>query len=56
MPLLWGEHVIGWANADVTNGTLQVVPGFIGAAPRGSEFRRALDAEIAQLERFLTPR
>lgn len=56
MPLLWGEHIIGWANAAVTNGTLQVAPGFLGAAPRGRDFRRALDAEIARLTTFLQPR
>ncbi|HEY1935052.1 MAG TPA: crosslink repair DNA glycosylase YcaQ family protein [Acetobacteraceae bacterium] len=56
MPLLWGEQVIGWANATVTNSGLQVVPGFVGAAPKGRDFRNALDAEIPRLETFLTPR
>ncbi|HVC60319.1 MAG TPA: crosslink repair DNA glycosylase YcaQ family protein [Acetobacteraceae bacterium] len=56
MPLLWGEHVIGWANAIITNGAVDLVPGFIGAAPKGRDFRRALDAEIARLATFLQPR
>jgi len=56
MPLLWGERVIGWANASVTNGTLRVAPGFPGTAPKGRDFRRALDAEIARLSTFLQPR
>ena len=56
MPLLWGEHVIGWANAAVTDGTLQVTPGFSGTAPKDRAFRQALDAEIAQLTTFLQPR
>jgi hypothetical protein len=56
MPLLWEEHVIGWANAAVTKGTLRVTPGFIGAAPKGREFRRELDAEIERLTIFLQPR
>jgi uncharacterized protein YcaQ len=56
MPLLWGEQVIGWANATVTNGTPQVTPGFSGSVPKGHDFRRALDAEIARLTTFLQPR
>ena len=56
MPLLWGEHVIGWANASVVDGAVQVTTGFIGAAPKGPAFRRALDAEIASLAAFLQPR
>jgi uncharacterized protein len=55
LPLLWGEQVIGWANAAVANGALQVTPGFVGAAPKGGDFRRALDEEIARLEAFLLP-
>lgn len=56
LPLLWGEHVIGWANASVVKGTLQVTPGFVGAAPKDAAFRRALDAEIALFRAFLEPR
>ena len=56
MPLLWGEHVIGWANASVTNGAVQVTPGFRDAAPKGRDFRDALAAEIARLTTFLQPR
>jgi uncharacterized protein YcaQ len=56
MPLLWGDDVIGWANASVTNGTLQVLPGFTHAAPKGRDFRQAFDAEIARLTAFLQPR
>lgn len=54
MPLLWGEHVIGWANVTTRNGKLDVELGFTVAKPRGAEFRRELDAEIARLEEFLT--
>jgi len=56
MPLLFGEHVIGWANAAVTKGKLQVKPGFIGAAPKGHNFSRALEDEIARLTMFLKGR
>lgn len=56
MPLLWGDRVIGWANASITDGVLQVTPGFVDTTPKGRGFRNALDAEIARLETFLTPR
>jgi uncharacterized protein len=56
MPLLWGEHVIGWANATVTNGTLRITSGFSGTAPKSREFGRALDAEIERFKTFLQPR
>jgi uncharacterized protein len=56
MPLLWGERVIGWVNAAVTKGTLQVASGFSSAAPKGRDFRRAFDAEVARLTDFLQPR
>jgi uncharacterized protein YcaQ len=56
MPLLWGEQVIGWANAAVTNGTLQVIPGFTDAAPKGRDFRQAFAAEVDRLTMFLQPR
>jgi hypothetical protein len=53
MPLLWGDDVIGWANAAVDGGTLRVECGFVGTRPAGREFSRELDAEIARLEAFL---
>jgi len=56
MPMLWGEHVIGWANASASDGAVEVTPGFIGTAPKDRGFRRALDEEIARLETFLQPR
>ena len=56
LPLLWGDRVIGWVNARVEGGALQVEPGFVGARPRGAEFRRELEAEIARLAAFLGAR
>ena len=53
MPLLWGDQVIGWANVSVTGGKLDVATGFAGRAPTGAAFRRALDAELARMARFL---
>ncbi|MCG7360777.1 winged helix DNA-binding domain-containing protein [Roseomonas sp. ACRSG] len=56
LPLLWGDAVIGWANATLVEGGLRVVPGYATRAPRSQAFQRALEAEMARLERFLTPR
>jgi uncharacterized protein YcaQ len=58
LPLLWGDAVIGWANASVdAHGALDVQTGYVsGAAPRARDFRRELDAEVARLETFLAPR
>ena len=56
LPLLWGDAVVGWANVAVIGGKLEATVGYAGPPPRSAAFRRALDAELARLERFLTPR
>ncbi len=56
MPVLWKSDVTGWANAAMVAGKLDVKVGFVNGQPRGVEFRRELDAEIARLEEFLEPR
>lgn len=53
MPLLWGEDVIGWVNAAVTQGKLRVKFGFTDKRPGEPEFWREAEAEVARLERFL---
>ncbi len=54
LPLLWREQVIGWANAAVSDGRLEVQTGFVtGRAPRDAQFRAALDDEIERLAGFL---
>jgi uncharacterized protein YcaQ len=55
MPLLWGAEVVGWVNASVTKGTVDVAPGFVEARPKGRDFRDAFDAEVARLTAFLQP-
>ena len=58
MPMLWRNAFVGWANATVKSigmGKLDVQLGFVGKRPRGSEFNRELDKEIARLAEFLTP-
>jgi uncharacterized protein YcaQ len=54
LPLLWVDRVIGWVNAKVEDGELAVEPGFVGARPRGPEFRREYDAEVARFAQFLS--
>ncbi len=53
LPLLWRDTLAGWANATVAAGTLDVQVGYVSARPRGPEFRRELDAELARLGEFL---
>ena len=55
MPLLWRDSVIGWANARVEAGLLNVEVAFAGKRPKDSDFRSELDAEIGRLETFLRP-
>lgn len=57
LPLLWREQVIGWANLDFAGARLSATFGYTaGKPPREPAFRRALEAELARFERFLTPR
>lgn len=53
MPLLWGEDIIGWANARTAGQALKVELGFANKRPVDSIFRQELDAEISRLQSFL---
>ncbi|MES2990128.1 MAG: crosslink repair DNA glycosylase YcaQ family protein [Pseudomonadota bacterium] len=54
LPLLWHERVIGWANAGVRGGALDVQFGYVGGkAPRDAAFRSALGDEVDRLRGFL---
>jgi uncharacterized protein YcaQ len=53
MPVLWGDQVIGWANAGMAGNKLAVEIGFAGKRPAGREFKQELEAEVARLETFL---
>ena len=53
MPMLWREHVVGWANLKVVDGRLRHKLGFAGRRPRESAFRRALDEALHQMREFL---
>ena len=72
MPMLWGDRFVGWANlglsrrsssevdrakADASGAAqLDVKLGFVDKRPRGRDFTRELDAEIARVTEFLLPK
>jgi hypothetical protein len=51
--LLWGDAVVGWANARVRGPDLDVEVGFVKKRPRDSNFGAELEAEIERLRTFL---
>ncbi|HEU4795343.1 MAG TPA: crosslink repair DNA glycosylase YcaQ family protein [Pyrinomonadaceae bacterium] len=53
MPLLWRDHVIGWANVAVKNDALQCDIGYVASQPRERAFKRELEAELDRLRTFL---
>jgi uncharacterized protein len=53
MPLLWRDHVIGWANLNVRDGELQTELGFVKPKPADRSFKRELDAELNRIRVFL---
>ena len=53
MPMLWGEHILGWANLKVVDGRLQHGLGFARPRPRGSAFQPARDEALQQMQEFL---
>ena len=56
LPLLWRDRVIGWANCVRSPEGVTVQTGFVDGAPRQRRFAAALEAEVARLTTFLTPR
>jgi uncharacterized protein len=53
LPLLWREHVIGWANLSVKHGELMCDLGYAGTQPRDRAFKRELEAELNRMRNFL---
>jgi uncharacterized protein len=54
LPLLWRDHVIGWANLSMKNGDLQADVGYVAARPpRDRRFERALESELDRVRFFL---
>jgi uncharacterized protein YcaQ len=57
LPLLWRDHIIGWANLTLAEQRLAATFGYVsGKPPRDPAFRRALEAELARFEQFLSPK
>jgi len=55
MPLLWRDHVIGWANLYVEKGRLKSEFGYVESrAPRDRSFKRELEAELDRMRFFLS--
>jgi uncharacterized protein YcaQ len=54
LPLLWRDHVIGWANLSVKNGELVSELGYVASEPpRDRAFARELEAELDRARAFL---
>jgi hypothetical protein len=55
LPMLWREHVIGWANLAVKDGLLlQGDFGYVNSRPpQNGSFRRELEAELERIKLFL---
>jgi uncharacterized protein YcaQ len=54
LPMLFGEHVVGWANLSWRGGQLESTFGYAsGRAPRARSFARELEAELARVRTFL---
>ena len=54
LPMLWRDHVIGWANVGLKEERVEAQFGYIsGRAPRDRAFKPALDAEIDAMRAFL---
>ncbi len=54
LPLLWHEHVIGWANVTANKTGLKCSFGYVGGrAPRAAAFRAGLEAELDRMRVFL---
>ncbi len=54
LPLLWREHVVGWANVAMRDGNMHAKAGYVsGRPPRDRAFKPALDLELDRLRTFL---
>jgi uncharacterized protein len=55
MPLLWRDHVIGWANLSVEKGRLESEFGYVKSrAPSDRAFKHELEAELDRTRCFLS--
>ena len=56
LPMLWSDDIIGWANARVQSGTLNVEIGFVKEKPIDPAFTAELEKEIERMKIFLNLR
>lgn len=57
LPLLWRDQVLGWGNLQWRDGRLQADIGYVAGGPPGDAgFKPALQAELARITTFLSPR
>jgi uncharacterized protein len=57
LPLLWRDQVVGWGNLSLAEGRLNASFGYVtGKAPSARAFKRGLEQELADIERFLRGR
>ena len=52
LPVLWQDQVVGWANAKVTDGRLDVDLGYV-SRPKEAAFAEQLEREVARMATFL---
>lgn len=54
LPLLWRDAVIGWGNLAVIDNRVESQLGYVsGKPPRDARFKRALEEELARMQKFL---
>jgi uncharacterized protein len=54
LPLLWRDHIVGWANVTSRDGDVQAQFGYVTPeSPRDRQFVRELDAELDRMRAFL---
>ncbi|MEO0511044.1 MAG: crosslink repair DNA glycosylase YcaQ family protein [Verrucomicrobiota bacterium] len=53
MPVLWRDDIIGWANANISQGKLFVEFGYTDQRPSGPIFKEAAEHEAAAMAKFL---
>jgi len=55
LPLLWRDHVIGWANLSMQKDELSSEFGYVESQPRDRTFKRELEVELDRMRSFLLP-
>ncbi|MFN0129027.1 MAG: DNA glycosylase AlkZ-like family protein [Verrucomicrobiales bacterium] len=53
MPVLWRDHMIGWANAKVVGKRLNVTMGYVRKRPRVKAFRLGVEVEVEAMAIFM---